>query len=313
MGPSGPEADGQALRSAFSRAWAGPAPRLGPGLGERLDAAWERARREWSALARDPSGFAAHLARHVPAQADPSLALDGLAAPDLLLAFASLSGEPGALAELDGRVGREATRTARRFDPSPAFADELAQELRQRLLVAAPGANPKLAEYAGRGPLDGWLRAVSVRLALDLWRGRGREDLLPPDALPEASAVMTEPELRLVKARYRGDFNAALRDALAGLTSRERNVLRMRVCERLSADRIGEFYGVHRITVGRWVTVARERVMERMRARLLERLGLAPEELSELIEALRSQLDLSVSCLLSGRSLPTAESEKSSE
>ena len=50
-----------------------------------------------------------------------------------------------------------------RIDSSSQFVDEVKQGLRERLLVGPP---PRIAEYSGSGPLGGWLRVVSVRLAI---------------------------------------------------------------------------------------------------------------------------------------------------
>ena len=56
-----------------------------------------------------------------------------------------------------------------RLGREPMFVDEVRQVLRTKLLVG-DGAPPKIADYSGRGPLDGWVRAAAVRAAIDLKR-----------------------------------------------------------------------------------------------------------------------------------------------
>ncbi len=52
---------------------------------------------------------------------------------------------------------------------SREFASDVQSELTRQLLVGDDGT-PKLAEYAGRGSLEGWVRLAASRLAQDLVR-----------------------------------------------------------------------------------------------------------------------------------------------
>ena len=54
-----------------------------------------------------------------------------------------------------------------RIDRAAAFADEIAQELRIKLLVAEPGQSPRVARYAARGPLRSWVQVAAIRAACD--------------------------------------------------------------------------------------------------------------------------------------------------
>jgi RNA polymerase sigma-70 factor (ECF subfamily) len=70
-----------------------------------------------------------------------------------------------------------------RIDSTPAFGDEVCQQLREKLFVAPAGSAPTIADYSGRGPLALWLRVVACRTALNLKRQRG--DLPLADSQPE--------------------------------------------------------------------------------------------------------------------------------
>jgi RNA polymerase sigma-70 factor (ECF subfamily) len=49
-------------------------------------------------------------------------------------------------------------------DASATFVDDVRQALRVRLLVEA-GGRARLADYAGRGPLRGWIGVAAARVA----------------------------------------------------------------------------------------------------------------------------------------------------
>src|SRR5262249_43055522 len=73
-------------------------------------------------------------------------------------------------------------------------------------------------------------------------------------ALP---AEGSDPEIEHFKRLYAAEFRAALSEAIAGLASRERNLLRHGFADALSIDQIGALYGVHRSTAARWIHAAR--------------------------------------------------------
>ena len=254
----------------------------------------ERAAQAHDTFALPPPDFVCFLAERLPPAEEPAAALNGLYVADLYLVLGCVRGDRQALRELDERLRREVARVVRQLHP-PSLADEVGQRTRERLLVAREGERPKLLDYSGRGPLGGWLYAVASRVLLNLQRRPIPEDPVAPDALADAPAAVLSPELATIKACYRGDFNEAFRSALHSLTSRERNLLRMSICEHLSADRIGAFYGVHRVTIRRWIVAARERVMDQTRQGLRDRLKLEAEEVESMIEVLRSDLDVSIS------------------
>ena len=79
---------------------------------------------------------------------------------------------------------------------------------------------------------------------------------------------------------------------------RERTLLRLHTVEGLSLERMGVMYRKDKATLSRWLAAAREKLAEETRARLAERLALAPPELASLLRAIRSQLEVSLLRLL---------------
>jgi RNA polymerase sigma-70 factor (ECF subfamily) len=253
----------------------------------------DRARAVWPELELDEAGFAAHVG-----SVAGDTPVEDLHAGDLWLAFGCASGDAAALAAFDREVLSQTGMLLGRMQPKPELVDEVRQALRHKLLVAAPGSLPRIAEYAGRGPLQAWVRVTAVRTALDLLRAQGVRsgaDVEPDDLVRDTS---DSPELEYVKERYRPQFKAAFQDALRSLDAEQRNVLRLHVVEGLNIDEIGALFKVHRSTVARWIAATRNQVLAGARDRLCAELGLSAGEFDSLAGVVRSQLDLSVAKIL---------------
>jgi RNA polymerase sigma-70 factor (ECF subfamily) len=232
------------------------------------------------------------LAAHVDAEAFAAWgrareAGDEVRAADLFLACACASGAPGALEAFERTVLVKVGSFVARIDGSAAFADELRQLLRTLLFV---GAAPKIADYAGRGPLEAWVRVVATREALRLKRSQG------PAAEP-ASTPGGDPELSYIKDRYRGEVAAALGEALAALEPDARAALKLYYLDGLTLEQIGALYGVHASTIWRRIGAAHGQVLDGLRARL----ALPAGEADSLVGLVRSRLDVSLSGLLRSR------------
>ena len=253
----------------------------------------DRARAAWPELDLDEAGFAAHVERCLADGGDAAT----LHAGDLWLAYGCSIGDDHAVTAFDREVLSQVGLLLGRMQPTPLLVDEVRQVLRDKLLVAMPGARPRIAEYAGRGPLQAWVRVAAVRAALDLLRAGGARtgaDVEPDDLASDA----TSPELDYLRERYAPQFKAAFQEALRGLDSEQRNVLRLHVVEGLNIDEIGALFKVHRSTVARWIAAARQEVLAGARQRLRVELGLSAGEFDSLAGVVRSQLDLSVAKIL---------------
>ena len=251
--------------------------------GARLDELLVESRAAWPGIALDAGTFA----RWVESRCDGS---ERAHAADLYLACACAQGLPSALAAFDRVFLAQVPAFLARIDRSHAFADEVCQQLREKLFV---GTAPRIAEYSGRGPLAAWLRVIAVRQALAGRRRKLDQQIVDEPEAPEVLCA-DDPELELVRARYQPEFTAALREALDALAPRDRVLLRLHFVEGLSVDRIGERYRVHRATAARWVAAARDRVLDGTRQRLGERLGVDSAEFRSLTALLRSRLAFSL-------------------
>ena len=100
------------------------------------------------------------------------------------------------------------------------------------------------------------------------------------------------------KQTYRAEFSASFQAALAALSARQRNFLRLKYLDGLGIDQLGALYGVHRSTAARWVVGAQEELLDGTRQRLTERLRLTRSQLDSVLRLISSQLDVSLSRLL---------------
>jgi RNA polymerase sigma-70 factor (ECF subfamily) len=261
---------------------------------EHVESAWHAGQAAWPDVSLTRDAFAAHVS------ALEISALERFPA-DLYLAAACLAGDQAAIGAFDREYISGARGAIQAIDASAAFVDEAVQRLRASLFVGDTGA-PRLALYAGRGPLRAWVGVAAARVALMMRRTqqRQREVSSDDDEWTGALAMIStnNPELDLLKRQYASAFHAAFRDAVQTLEARQRTVLRMSFVEALSIDEIGAVYAVHRATAARWITRACDQVFERTRELLVERLALSPTELDRMTALVRSQLDVSLSQLL---------------
>lgn len=267
-----------------------------PDLEGTLGSLLTAARTEWPEIQVESRRFMAYLAERLPTdgneEAEPALLR--LAANDLYLACASAQGDPRALEAFDRRYFPKLGRVVGRLRSTGSFVDEVLQILRQKLFIGDEEAPPKITEYAGHGSLDNWLRIVATRTGLSQLRKHKRDPVELDERGERARAPDPALDLEYMKARYRGDFEEAFQSAFTTLTRQDRRVLRMHFLESKSVQDIGAAYGVHRFTVHRWVTRARQKLLEETRRLLAEKLDVQPAESASIIRMVQSQLDVSI-------------------
>ena len=74
--------------------------------------------------------------------------------------------------------------------------------------------------------------------------------------------------------------------------------MRLQYLDGISPEEIGRVYQTRRTTVWRWLTRCKQELLTRTRALLAARVQVSEEELSSLINAVHSQLDVSLSRML---------------
>ena len=253
-----------------------------PEQDERLAGLCAAGRAAWPGVEVDPAAFAEYLAGRGPVE--PQYATD------LYLACACARGDRAAIAIFLREMVPHIEAAVLGLGADPTQVDEIRSLLVDALLV---GARPGITTYSGRGQLRSWVRSIAVRTGMRQL-GRTRAAAGGDDALASLAAEADDPEIEHLKALYGDAFRTAFAAALAGLTARQRNLLRQHYLDELTVDQLGALYRVHRATAARWVAAAREALFDDTRRRMIEALGIAPGDYDSLLRLLHSQLDLSI-------------------
>jgi RNA polymerase sigma-70 factor (ECF subfamily) len=287
------------LRASASRDADGN-PHADPGAASVEPAAFERLLREavgaaraaWPSVDVPPEIFVPYLAQRL-ASLSPS-GLEEIRVADLYLACACALGESAAIAAFEATFLKNIASSLPKPRRGASIDGDVTQAIREKLLVRRGGAPPKIADYAGRGDLAGWVRVVAVRTALNMMRGQKREVGLDDEAILASKANAGDAEVAHLKRRYRVDFAEAFHAALGTLEPRDRNVLRQHYVDGLTMEQIGTLYKVHRITVVRWVDRARTTLARETKRTLAGKLGVERGELESIMRLIQSQLDVSL-------------------
>jgi RNA polymerase sigma-70 factor (ECF subfamily) len=246
----------------------------------------------WPAVKLAPESFVGRVAHHYSNEETLADWLRRVHATDLYLASACAERVPNAIDTLDGEFLGAVPAILARGGMRALQPDEIRQRVRERLFVGAS----KIADYSGRGALASWLQIVTLRIAVDA--SREHRGIPIADSAPEDLRLAgTDPELRLIKERYREPFKQALHAALGALTSEQRNLLKLHFVEGVTLEKLAALFTVHRATVARRIAQAREAVFESVRLRLQAELRIDRDEFDGLLALLRSRLELSLSAL----------------
>jgi len=137
---------------------------------------------------------------------------------------------------------------------------------------------PKGKEYVAycRGPY-----CVYADRAVELLRANGRRARRMLDGFPEWKAA-----------------GLPIEDAAAGMSARDRALLRLHLVERASIDDVAAVYRVHRATAARWIQTARETLTSHTRKNFLAGADLDTHDEAGLASLVESQLTLSLSRIL---------------
>jgi RNA polymerase sigma-70 factor (ECF subfamily) len=223
---------------------------------------------------------------------------------ELALACACASADRRALAIVEERYMSVVPPALAHMGLDAATVDDVAQAVRDKLLVADAGGEIKLLRYAGRGTLHGLVKVTAVRTAISLLR-KHRGVAPPTDDFEQLAEPTDDPELHFLKARYREAFRGAFAKAVGTLEGRERNVLRLHHIGGMTLEQVARMYGIDRSTVVRLLQKIRGKLFTQTCAALREDLAIERAELDGVLELIRSRFEVSL-----GRLLETVKPER---
>lgn len=241
--------------------------------------------------------FVRHVATHVPTDTPLTEYLDGCHAADLYLAMAAAEGVHDAVAAFHEAVDGAAATAAARVVAGDRV-DELVADCMAKLLVADDGQAPAAMRYAGRGRLTKWVQTVTLRLGHSGRRKRTEEARNDIEELADRMLEAGDLELEALKRTYRRQFKAAFAEAVAALSSRQRNLLRLELLDRLTIDKTAAVYRVHAATISRWRADTRQDLLARTREFFARELAVDGDEFHSIMRLIGSRLDVSLPRLL---------------
>ena len=183
--------------------------------------------------------------------------MDGLDASDETLMLAYAAGDAAAFEQLYARHRGKLYRYLQRQLRDNAVADELFQDVWQRVIASRSGWKPD-AGFAT------WLYTIAHHRLGDHWRSLKHRPSAPADA-DERMAHVADPD---TPERVLSEFERRrqLQLALDDLPEEQREVLLLRLEQELTLEEIGDITGVGRETVKSRLRYA----MDKLRARLSE-------------------------------------------
>jgi RNA polymerase sigma-70 factor len=233
--------------------------------------AFDTARADWPALRLRFEDFCSHLER---------LGYDHELPPQigcLYLCAACSQGCASACKQLEAKYFPALRAFVAKFDPRPEVIDDLLQQIRYRLLV---GPAPRIRSYRGEGSFDGWLRKVANTIAVDsirinISRERRAQRLSQDSASIERihAAPPPPPDEHLHRERSACAIQHALRQAIAALSSAQRQLLHHYYVSGLSIDQLGALYACNRSTAARRIVRCVQLVQRALRKELGQQLG----------------------------------------
>lgn len=261
-------------------------------LGEVLAIVTDR----WPTIVLDPAVFLRFLAERIAPELGGAEGLFDLCVGDMYLLAAYERGDPQAVAVIEKNLLTRVEAGLLRLGASRPMIEDIRQILHQRLLSADRKDRGAL-RYNGKGELVRWLYMAATRTALDMWRKAGRLQPLA-DASLEQAVLGDDHETAYLKLRYRGEFKEAFQAAFTTLANQDRNVLRYYILDRLNIDQIGTIYRVHRSTVARWISSARQLLLVRTRAAMLQKIKASHATFESVMRLIESELEVSIRRLL---------------
>lgn len=263
----------------------------------------EAARRALPGVVIDGVELARTLAEH-PRAATPA-AIGTEAATDAALALACARGDQAAFRAFDAIVADVVPGALAHMKLGHDRVEEVAQRVRERLLVATDDGPPRIARYAARGAIGGLIAVVAARVAIETTRADKREPRSSGEA-PDLPGTGVGPELALVKEEYRAAFRDAFTRAIGALDGQDRNLLRLHLVGGMTLPELAKMYAVDRATIVRRLARVREAIFSATKRTLKAELRIDEREFESLLGIVQSKMDVSVMSLLRDDAMPSA-------
>lgn len=254
-----------------------------------------------------------YLLKDVPSASNAEINefIDALNADDLCLIIACENGDETAWSDLVRNFDSTVKQAARKISSNTEDSEDLASSIWAELygLKEKDGkAKGKLSYYSGRGSLAGWLRAVVSQLAIDQFRKQSKfvqiEEAREFENLANESSEKDEnhtlvahgesPEEILSRKESQRDVADAFREAIQGLETEDRLIIKLYYFDELKLKDIGNMLGFHEATASRKLVRVQQELRKSAEKKLAEKYGWKPEEVKKHLAESASRLDISL-------------------
>ncbi len=240
------------------------------------------------------SGKAEEFAHYLVGLELDEQALEDVRGADLYLAWCCVLGCNEALEYFWKTCLPSSRRAAYSVTKDESLAEDVMQEVVQRLVISTPDKPATLSSYRGRSKLERWLRSVTVRAALSATRKHSKPHADSEDSALQVPSLSDDPEIALLKESSSEMVESALREALMKLDDETRLVLQQHLIDGLTIDQLATIYRIHRATAARRIAKAREELLSETRHRLRAAVQQTGRDLDSLILFAQSRVKISL-------------------
>jgi len=274
-------------------------------LGRLLNSSISEAQSVWPDIGGSDVCFAAYLGSRIPDDTDPVDALSRLKITDLYLAWGCVEGDNAALTAFSVQFDEMVEGAVRRFARQGFDVEDAKQDVLRHILFPTKSRAAAIGLYAGHGSLSGYLGVTVVREVLRMIKALDRQaPMQGQDLAIELADVSDDPELRVLKNRYRSEFKDAFQQAFASLGAAERNLLRYYYVSELTLMQIASISGVKHNTISRQLAKIRSTLLDNTRAHLMANAGIRKTQFQSIVRLVQSQLHVSMCRMLSSEDAP---------
>ncbi len=261
----------------------------------QLEARLAEAQWVWPDIGGDLSVFAGYIGGRLPEGDDLSGQLEKLKVSDLYLAWGCSQGDAVALAAFATHFDEMVEGAVRRFAKQGLDVEEAKQKVLEYILFPTGKRAAAISLYGGHGSLKGYLGVTVVREVLRMIKANKKMpavDMQDPGVM--LADVSDDPELQMLKNRYRTEFKSAFQDAMTGLDPSDRNLLRYYYVSDLTLTQIAAISGVKHNTVSRRLAKVRSTLLTSTRDGLLAMAGVDQHQFDSIVRLVQSQLNVSM-------------------
>jgi len=231
--------------------------------------------------------------------------LDNLKWSDLFLTTACAAGDSAAW-EVFRRQYRSVIHSAAlKTSTSASEAAELSDTLLTDLFLPHESGHgeSKIAQYHGLGSLEGWIKVVVHRMAIDQIRLHRRDVPIEEleGELPSNSAHSKADESIRERDTHRARdmVSQCLTAAFEQLTAQERLVLNLYYLNGVNLKGIGQFLKAHESTASRLIERLKTQLQKSVKKQLQEKFKVRKTEVPHLIELAQGHLEIDLKKILS--------------